>query len=424
LRGRMKCLARFGAEARDPLDELLNSALLFERDHVPSLQVFVDWFERDMDDIKRDAVSRENAVRVMTVHGAKGLQAPLVILADATLDPEQAKDDILDWPLDDKAIPIPMPRSTERVDEISKIIDAANARKLEEHGRLLYVALTRAEERLVIMGAQGSRPISPKSWYSNIENAMVTLGARVNEDGSREHGTAAPQLNDGKQHRKVTIDASPRPVWLDAPAPREARPARPLSPSSYTADHTAQPPAAKLRAAAARGRMLHALFERLPEVSPSQRAAVADAWLANVEFLADPGERSSLIADALRIIDHPEFFALFGPDALAEAPLAGVVNGVVVAGTVDRLLITPDSVLVVDFKTTRRAPSAQSRIPEAHLRQMAAYRAVLASIFPDRRVQAALLYTAAPVLFALDDAQLDAHNPSFQLEQQVLAARA
>lgn len=425
LRGRSHFYARFGAEARDPLDELLNAAIVYERDHVRSLQGFMDWFERDMDDIKRDADTGENAVRVLTVHGAKGLQAPLVILADATRNPEQMRDRTLDWLLDGQSVPIPMPRMNARVGGIASDVEKTEANSLAEHWRLLYVALTRAEEKLVIMGALGSRALSANSWYAAIETAMEQLGAIENEDGSRGYGCSPPAVIVDQMSAADPEEKALRPNWLDAIAPREARPARPLAPSAYTVDQSASPPpAADLRAAAERGRILHALFERLPDIPPAQRWAAADAWLGTVGSIIDPSTRSELITDALRIINNPDFEDIFGPETLAEAPLAGVVNGVVVAGTVDRLLITPHAVTVVDFKTAKRHPATISSIPEPHLRQMAAYVAVLANIFTDRPVKAALLYTSGPSMFVLDDMLLAAHHPSVLLEQQVLSDSA
>jgi ATP-dependent helicase/nuclease subunit A len=159
--------------------------------------------------------------------------------------------------------------------------------------------------------------------------------------------------------------------------------------------------------------LLHRLFERLPAVPPEQRRERADAWLLHSVGLADVGEREALIADACRIVDHPEFAPLFGPDALAEAPIAAIVSGgAVVSGTVDRLLVEEGRILVADFKTGRGVPSAATDVPASHLRQMAAYRDALRVIFPDRPVETALLYTTAPVLLPLPDTLLDAYRPA------------
>lgn len=428
LRAREKCLARFGPEARDPLDELLNAAFRFERDHPPTLQGFVNWFESDTDDIKRDGETGENAVRVLTVHGAKGLQAPIVILADATTNPEKKRDAILDWDAFYPSIPVPIPRKELRVDVITSAIEATRQRELQEHWRLLYVALTRAEERLIVMGGLNKGDVSPNSWYSAVERAMDSLDHDTCSDGTRIFGIEAPatsKRDEGERHKQPLEALSgelDQPTWLVTPAPSEVRPARPLSPSRLTDDTTVDPPLAAARAQAAeRGRRLHALFERLPDIDPISRRRIADAWLATAEGMTVPAERAELIDITLAVINDPRFAHIFAAEALAEAPLAGVVNDVVVAGTVDRLIVTSERVVVCDYKTTQRPPRSVANIPEAHLRQMAAYTAVLAQMFPDRPVDAALLYTSAPVLFTLDAAMLAPFKPSYQLEQQVLA---
>jgi ATP-dependent helicase/nuclease subunit A len=154
------------------------------------------------------------------------------------------------------------------------------------------------------------------------------------------------------------------------------------------------------------------LFERLPGVAAGDRRAMALRWLERSAGIADPALRADVADSACRVIADPDFADLFGPEALAEAPIAAVVpGGGVVSGTVDRLLVQGDRVLIADFKTGRRAPPTIADIPAAHLRQMAAYRAALRVIFPDRPVEAALLYTAGPVLHPLPDALLDAHGP-------------
>jgi ATP-dependent helicase/nuclease subunit A len=167
-----------------------------------------------------------------------------------------------------------------------------------------------------------------------------------------------------------------------------------------------------MRAAAERGRLLHQLFERLPGVAAADRAGLADAWLERSAGVADPQLRRTLVADACAIISDPAFADLFGPDSLAEAPIAAVTaDGAVVSGTVDRLLVEPGRVRLVDFKTGRAVPRTPAEIPAAHLRQMAHYAAALRVIFPDRPVEAALLYTSGPVLHALGEAQLRAVEP-------------
>lgn len=413
--GRRKLLVRLGGEARDPIDELLNAALDFARNHPPSLQLFLDWFDRGDVEIKRDASAASNAVRMMTVHGAKGLQAPVVILADATAAPKRAKGgDLFDWANDDGlTLPLLRPSAAELTGSLLASAEESDAAEAREHWRLLYVALTRAEERLVITGALGPKAkgvVPDGSWYQAVDTALMAMGVAAVE-GRKEYVVT------GKRETKAAPKPpTPAPVdcpeWLSQQAPIEARPTRPLSPSSLGKDDVADPPPTPAMAAAAeRGRLLHALFERLPGAA-GNRAAVADRWLAQSAGVEDSVIRAELIQSALTVIDDPAYAALFSADALAEAPIAGVVGGDVIAGTVDRLIVTERSVMVVDFKTGRRVPPLPAACPVPHLRQMAAYYALLSMIFPDKAVIAAILYTAGPTMHILPEALLAAHKPS------------
>ncbi|CAN5492130.1 double-strand break repair helicase AddA [soil metagenome] len=427
LDGRRKLLHRLGQEARDPIEELLGAALQFESLGTPSLQRFLDWFDRGDVEIKRDPSAPLDAVRVMTAHGAKGLQAPLVILADAAIDPTRSPRSTLNWQPEgfDHQIPIFAPRAAERGAALETLASETAARELEEHWRLFYVATTRAEERLVIAGslgpmAQGEAPT--ESWYAIADRAMTSLGATPDDAGVkvfRGHRPAAAIVARARDTRPAA-SPPPLPAWAREPAPVEARPPRPLAPSSLGDDAVADPPPnPAMRAAAERGRLIHALFERLPGIAAEARRAAADCWLAQVGGVADERQRGNIVATVLGILDDPRLAALFGPDALPEAPIAAVVQGgVVVSGTVDRLLVGADHVTLVDFKTGRAVPPTLEHVPIYHVRQMAAYRAALAAIFPGRTITAMLLYTSGPTMFTLPAGLLDAHKLGFVPEQQ------
>ncbi|KQN28040.1 DNA helicase UvrD [Sphingomonas sp. Leaf34] len=430
LDGRRKLIRRLGTEARDPIEELLNAALTFESTTTPSLQRFLDWFDRGDVEIVRDPSAPLDAVRVMTAHGAKGLQAPLVILADATADPSAAPRSILKWAPEPGAAPIPVfrPRSNERGGPLDAVVSAAEQRELEEHWRLFYVAATRAEERLVIAGALGTRAkgMPPEnSWYAAADRALTALAVPPSEEGS------------GEERRFVGVDPQPAvsakasalaerpadahlPAWAHEPAPLEARPPRPLSPSALGDDAVSDPPPTPaMRVAAERGRLIHALFERLPAVAAPDRAAAADRWLAKAGGVNDASARADIVRSVVAVLDDPRFADLFGADTLAEAPIAATLpNGIVVSGTVDRLLIEADRIRVVDFKTGRRAPGGLDDVPDYHLKQMAAYAEALGVIFPGRAVEAALLYTAGPRLIVLSDATLAANKPHYRPTEQ------
>ncbi|MBA2919585.1 double-strand break repair helicase AddA [Sphingomonas sp. MAH-20] len=419
LDGRRRLLARLGEEARDPVEELLSAALAFERQATPSLQRFLDWFDRGDVDIVRDPSQPLDAVRVMTAHGAKGLQAPLVILADATTDPGANRRNRLDWKVEGLAEPLPLfrPRKDELAGSLADDLAEAERKDREEHWRLLYVAMTRAEERLYVGGALGPRAkgVPPEdSWYAAVERGLKALGAEPLEDGRLEWAGRVRQPAGKARTDQATRDRTPEsvPEWARRPAPQEARPPRPLAPSSIGLDEAADPPPSpQMRAAAERGRLLHALFERLPTVRTETRAEAGERWLTGAGGVADPELRAELIATSCAIIADPRFADVFAADALAEVPLAAVVEGRVVAGKVDRLHVSDDRVRVVDFKTNRRAPSVLAEAPGSHLKQMAAYAAALARVFPGRSIEAALLYTAGPVLLPLDAETLERFKP-------------
>lgn len=427
LQGRRRLLARLGEEARDPIEELLSAALEFETTATPSLQRFLDWFDRGEVEVKREAEGVLNAVRVMTAHGAKGLQAPVVILADATADPDATRGGTLMWTPEGADAPIPVfaPRPAERAGPIADVAAEAASRERQEHWRLFYVAATRAEERLVIAGSLSARYRNgppEASWYAAAQRALDGLGVPAGE-GRAFRGTApAEPVPSRKAAATETAVPAALPDWARRPAPPEARPPRPLAPSSIGEDAVADPPPTPaMRAAAQRGRLIHGLFERLPAVAAPGRREAADRWLRQVGQVADADERAALIDTVCGILADPETAPLFGPGSLGEAPISAVVEGgLVIAGTVDRLLVTPERIQLVDFKTGRFAPAGLDDVPVYHLRQMAAYAAALSVIFPDRAVEAALLYTSAPLLIHLPASMLAAHKPGLGRAEQSL----
>jgi ATP-dependent helicase/nuclease subunit A len=409
LLGRRRLLERLGAEARDPIEELLASALEFESNGTPSLQPFLDWFSRGDVEIVRDPSAPLDAVRVMTVHGSKGLQSPIVILADACVDPARARGSFTSFQIDEATrVPIFRPRKDELAEPLKSQIELQDRLDREEHWRLLYVALTRAEERLYIGGSLG--PADKKgppqtSWYSACETSIDGLGCEWEDDAvwgrSRHFGdpeSRAKSAPGRAQARKADL-----PAWLRQPAPVEARPPRPLAPTAPGEDEAASPPPTpEMRAAAQRGKWLHQLFERLPGIEAAERARLADDWLLRSAGVLDETLRRSLVGDACAIISDPAHADIFSAEALAEAPIAAVTpDGSVISGTVDRLLVLPDRIRVVDFKTGRAVPRSAAELPPSHVRQMAAYVAALEVVFSGRRVDAALLYTSGPRLYPL-----------------------
>ena len=416
--GRKALVARLGREVNDPLDELLNAANAYASAHTASLVGFLAWFDAGEGELKREADGGGGVVRVMTVHGSKGLQAPIVILADAAGNPEASPTRSLTLEEDlpgggGRTVPIPALRKGEKAGRILAAEVAARAAEREEHWRLLYVAMTRAEEALFIGGALGKREKepAPDSWYARL-NPLFESDELADPIwvARKEWGALAAPVASA---RALDLPAAPAlPDWATAPVGEEPRPPRPLAPSAAGTERAPDPPLAPeiARAAARRGVLIHRLLERLPEIAPDLRVEAGRKWLARqaADLIVD--DQAEMLASALAVLADPAFADVFSAAALAEVPLAATVGGLVIAGTADRLLIEPGKVTVVDFKTARRPPASLADIPESTLRQMAAYSAALEAIYPGREVSAAVLYTHAPKLFAIPQELLAARK--------------
>ena len=414
---RRKLVARLGGEANDPIDELINAAQAYAVTGTPSLAGFLAWFDAGDGELKREPGGQAEQVRVMTVHGSKGLQAPIVILADATGNPEESRErgiDLADPHEGRRRIPLPTLAKEEKAGRVREELDAAAREEMQEHWRLLYVAMTRAEEALFIGGALGKRDKGEPaagSWYAKLKALFQEGEEQADPIWGWRHDWGEPSepLADKPAVPQLPIP-EPVPAWLHTDPPAEARPPRPLAPSALGDDVAPDPPLPPGPAtaqAARRGTLMHRLIERLPEVPEPERAARSAAWLERQAPDLPAADRAEMAEAALAVVSHPDWADLFGPGSLAEVPFSAVVGGQVVTGSVDRLLVTPDAVRIVDFKTSRRPPARLEEVPGAMLRQLAAYVAALEAIYPRREVSAALLFTSVPALMPLPVAVLD-----------------
>ncbi len=426
--GRRALIGRLGEEVRDPINELLNAALTYGATEASSLQGFLSWLMAQESQLKRDASKPQNEVRIMTVHGAKGLQAPIVVLADTLNDPEDSKkEQPIELDIAGSAILVMAGSATERPEAIGARLADKKARELQEYHRLLYVGMTRAEEYLFVGGAMGKlqekNGVKPHIWYDQVSRAVTSLGGedRGAEGIALDRYDAPPagRKSGNKKSDKQSEErwAGPLPEWLKVPAPQEAVPPRPLAPSRLTQeDDATNPPPDPVRAAAIRrGILLHGLFERLPSVAADHRQVVAERWLAKSAGVDDPKERAALVVDVMAVLNDPAFVHIFSPQSLTEVPIAGVVGGHVIAGAMDRLIVDDNQIVIIDYKTGRSVPADAGRVPKSYVAQMAAYAAILGQSYPDRPVTAALLYTAGPKLILLSPEQLETQKPGYQM---------
>jgi ATP-dependent helicase/nuclease subunit A len=415
-KGRAKILARLGPEADDALDEFLNLALDYETKRTPSLQGFVAWLRAARAEVRRDMEMARDEVRVMTVHGAKGLEANTVILADTTTRPGGPKDPPL----------LELPNgalvwATARSNDVGAMPDARAKTQQDardEYRRLLYVAMTRAAERLVICGTQGKTKNPDGCWYELIENALKPDSiAEAAEDGDGEvwryrKGDAPPAATTNSP-AKTEAEKIILPPWLTVNAARDSAAQRVITPSSVEDDDAARSVATgATELALRRGTLAHRLMQSLPDIAADRRRKAAQDYLDRRGDKLTAEERAQLAEQVMLILEDPRFYECYGPGSRAEVPIVGrlILNGktVRISGQIDRLAVTQASVLIADFKTNRPAPRRIADVPQVYVRQLALYRAVLTKLYPDKTVRAALVWTEAPDLMELSAEAMDA----------------
>ena len=387
--GRRRLLARLGPEAEDGIDELLSQALSYEQTEVPSLTGFLIWLDSDEIVVKRQGDSEGSRIRVMTVHGAKGLESEIVILPDCADRQRRERDEIFTTA---SGVPIwktPANLSPPLVTQIrAERLAAAEAENL----RLLYVALTRARCWLIVAAA--GKAEKPDSWYRLVAAAMAGASPGVHGRLRQETGDwpdPAPPVA-----RAVAPD-DPLPDWLEQPVARSPGPAEPVTPSGLGGAKVLPGEETGGRDAdfaKARGTALHQLLELFPTLPQADWPLVAAAR-------ADPLLAAELLAEARRVVGSPDLANLFGPASLAEVPFAVPFRDKTLIGAVDRVVITPDRIFAVDFKSNRLIPATPEQVPEGLLRQMGAYDHALRLIYPDHHVETAILWTRTAQLMVL-----------------------
>jgi ATP-dependent helicase/nuclease subunit A len=443
--GRVRLLERLGREAADPIDELLARALQYQRSEGSSLQGFLRWFEAGGGEIKRDLdQNRRREVRILTVHASKGLQAPIVYLPDTT---RVARDHERIFSSADGEARLWLPRSGDANDAARAWRAQARERALEEQNRLLYVAMTRAEDRLYVAGWIGSKKPDRGCWYERISAGLqASSGSEIlpqfrqlrcravrrvfdftrllGADGWSGEGYELVNAghDDIPEQAQLPLDMVAKlEPWARQPAPAEPDPPAPLAPSQPLPDETLAGPRAFSPLATGvvrrwqRGRLLHELLRHLPALPVAQRETAARRFLAQPAYGLSPEEITSWSAEALAVTEAPEHAALFAPASRAEVPLIGTVHSgcrsFTVSGQVDRLAVGDREILIVDYKTNRPPPASVAEVPLIYRRQLALYRALLEGIYPGRSVRAFLLWTTSPLLMEIDAETLTGSMP-------------
>ena len=432
--GRARILRRLGHEANDALDEFLELALGYERKAPASLQGFMAWLRTADLEVKRDMEISRDEVRVMTVHGAKGLEAPVVFLVDTTTSPADTQRL--------KLIHLPQGNATPHAPgvvvwagkkaEDPAAVAAARTAMLEdtedEYRRLLYVAMTRAADRLIVGGCMpgNMNTVRKFSWYDLIVKGLANSGLQLQETETangvvkryaRPEDVAEPAATVAAP---TATAATALPAWLLASAPTERladgllRPSDPADPADDNSHRVRSGESIQIRARALqRGTLVHRLLQSLPEIASERRRDAALSYLARNGDAWTLRDREALAQNVLDLIADARFAPVFAPGSRAEVSIVGRLDRpggqpALVSGQIDRLVVTSSEVLIVDYKTNHAPPATAAAAPAGYVRQLALYRAVLQKIYPQRPVRAALLWTETPELMEISTPALDA----------------
>jgi len=418
LGGRELLIGRLGEDARDPIDEFVRMTLDFERTRAPSLQGFLKWIEKSQSDIKRDLGHGRNEVRVMTIHGAKGLEAGVVFLPDTCSVPTGQNDPKLVQIGGTNGSVVWRARSEFDTEQSKEACDADREKRHAEYFRLLYVALTRATDRLYICGYEGKNGRPKDCWYDLIENTISSLTDPISDrSGERVWRLErnAPRVKSGRQEAAdAPADIMDVPPWVQIRATIESE-GLVTQPSKLGAGDGEPPVLSPITLSASdrflRGRLIHKLLELLPSVEPSRRALMIEKFLSRRSQQMSSEQRDEVSERVLSILNDTDMARLFGLDSQGEVPVIGHLQGpkekFIVNGQVDRMVVENERVLLADYKTNRPAPTELENVSPAYVRQMALYRALLTNMFPDRSIDCVLIWTDGPKIMKIPPLMMD-----------------
>jgi ATP-dependent helicase/nuclease subunit A len=401
--GRAAFASRLGAECFDAIGELLNLAEAFSARPRASLSEFLSFVRKSASEVKRETDQAAREVRIMTVHGAKGLEANIVILADtcgnkgAASAPVFFLDDISGAP----QIPVWAIKGTGGLRPVTDAKEAIKASEQREVGRLLYVAMTRARDRLYIAGFHnGSLP--EDCWYSTIQNALAPMLSEAQDfQGRKVWRVGQADVLLAPKQPVQRGDGAGLPAWIAAPVASEPG-VRSLSPSKliqrYGTGHEefGLPARTDRKPAQARGILIHRLLEVLPAL-PKEHRTLAARLIASAFSIELPVQlREEVCKDAFALL-FQESLCPFDKGALSEAALGVMVRDASgreianIMGQADRIVFRDTEVTVIDYKSGTRHDDGDIRA--AHLAQLACYRFALQQIYPAVKIRAALFNT-------------------------------
>ncbi len=337
----------------------------------------------------------------MTVHGAKGLEAPIVILPDTVSDFGKNSSKIY-WHEGDAGNVILWPAATDNEEEFCKTIKKqTQEEQKKEYYRLLYVAMTRAKSELYIMGAIGSQKSIEGCWYDIIATALDKIAAK-DAQGIKQLCYGNPAAIEAELTAPNTGTAT-LPEYLFSKPGFEPNPTSPLTPSKIDEDFNYQNiDNTKILT----GKIIHSLLEFLPDIEESLRLQTGRNFIAK-KLKAFPAAAKLNLADTdtilqnlIQIMNKEELKHVFGKNSRAEVPIIGIVNTLVVSARIDRICVLGDKIIIIDYKTGM-PPKSKDDIHNNYIKQMLVYKEVVGQIYPEKLVECYVIWTIGCVIHKL-----------------------
>ncbi|MBR1648076.1 MAG: double-strand break repair helicase AddA [Alphaproteobacteria bacterium] len=407
--GRYKFYERMGSEPEDGLDEFLNLSLRFEQEHIPTMQNFIEWVLSDDVEIKREfEQSQHDMVRLMTVHASKGLQAPIVILPDTAKIPKSDREAGFLWDGDLFFYPFAASDYNEYCD---KLHERQKSKMLEEYRRLLYVAVTRAEDRMIFCGFRNKKESPDESWYNLFKDSFTKIAEIIPSGDDQYKEKNKWQLKNRqilqpktKKKKEIVLPYEPMPKFLSLPALKEDPLSKPLTPSKPDDEPALNSPlvACNDEIFYKRGTIIHKLLQFLPDIEAKKRLEVAQHFLLIKAADFSDSQRQEIVNEVLTLIENPEFGSVFGKNSRAEVPIMGEIEGRIISAQIDRMIVEENRVIIVDFKTNRRAATNINEVPKVYRTQLRAYRELLKRIYPHHKIESFILWTNTMNMMKID----------------------
>ena len=387
---RKNFISRLGVEVVDVLNGFLSQCLSYDNLKLgKSLSDFYEWFSLNDVEIKRNMEQVNNTVRIMTVHSSKGLEAPVVFLYNANEVLSSSRDRIL-WSEDFPMYKTSNFKTSGKI--FSDMLDTENTANQEEFYRLLYVAMTRARDRLYVIGSENNSK-NARTWYSCIKESLlsnpkhriekntninfapdvftdddfVILGENDTGEISKTETVISKNFETLPEFFNEKVDDIP-PYNIDIV---------PTSPLSQNDENNTEN-------ALSRGTIIHKLLEYISKFNGDDIEKFIDFYLSKTKI----EDKDFIKNNILKLYNNSEYNFIFKNKNLSETEIITSENNISKILRVDKIVFNNDEIWIIDYKTDKQTES----VPSAYKKQLDKYKTAIAKIYPDKKIHTAILW--------------------------------